>query len=947
MKRSLIFAVIGLLALALYGGAVVASPSFHVPEHPLEAPGSLILDRTTHKDSLSADSDTSLSSAAAISLTTVEIRDEVRVPDVKRLGINVGARTWWGAAQFLKNLIDNPGFEAGVYGMVAHAATSSSGQRFEQDFWDTTWNNDTYNIGQPVGFWNGAEYEIVYGPAKGRHGTVISSTHENNHYTYYLDSNGTAPEQWDVMFLRKTWNGTTSANEWSTPVTTTTRPGSPGKQSLHMISPGNGWEASFSAYQDSYWRDGDTTAGKLLLIQGNWHVEFWAKGNRPGAQLQARFFREGEADFINQTISLTTTWQHYTFDAYVPPGTDKLGPYAPGDYHPLVGFLLILPNAGDEAWVDDAALYSTDDTNPTVFTDAFVNRLKELRPGVLRDWGNQLGSTLDVQLAEPWARGTQGYRPHERIPNDYSYSLHEFLQLCKEVGAEPWYVIPVTFSPDDMSNLTEYLAAPADGTHPYADRRAALGQTAPWTEAFATIHLEFGNEAWGAASGGDPFMGESLLGGERLGTIANDRFGILKSNLHFNPNRFDLIIGGQAGWPGQNYYIQSNSSVHNTIALAPYFGVLDTHTNDNEIYYPLFARTLDDVTNGRVQQCYDEIQRGGGQGTGLAIYELSFHTTDSADGASLAVRNDFVTGQGGALALPLHMLLYMRELGVKTQTAFSALQYSFRMDNGEYVRLWGMLRDLYATGRKRPTWLGVELANRAIQGDMLRTTQSGDNPHWIQSPINGVSEPITVTYVQSFAFREGDRYSAILFNLSLDRAQRVRLSLPVTPKRQAALHQIAPASIHANNEDSEQVTIHTLAISDFANSYELDLPPYSVTALTWEAALLDLMGTPGDSKIYLNWSVNSTLLPMTSTWRISYYTQTVASTVVATDSLTHTARAYTLTDLTNYAWYTVTLNAMQGATSFLTDTVRVMPTDRLVYLPLILDQVEVFVLREH
>ena len=169
MKRSLIFAVIGLLALALYGGAVVASPSFHVPEHPLEAPGlsRFWIARPT-RTVCRRDSDTSLSSAAAISLTTVEIRDEVRVPDVKRLGINVGARTWWGAAQFLKNLIDNPGFEAGVYGMVAHAATGSSGQRFEQDFWDTTWNNDTYGIGQPVGFWNGAEYEIVYGPAKGR-----------------------------------------------------------------------------------------------------------------------------------------------------------------------------------------------------------------------------------------------------------------------------------------------------------------------------------------------------------------------------------------------------------------------------------------------------------------------------------------------------------------------------------------------------------------------------------------------------------------------------------------------------------------------------------------------------------------------------------------------------------------------------------------------------------
>lgn len=40
--------------------------------------------------------------------------------------------------------------------------------------------------------------------------------------------------------------------------------------------------------------------------------------------------------------------------------------------------------------------------------------------------------------------------------------------------------------------------------------------------------------------------------------------------------------------------------------------------------------------------------------------------------------------------------------------------------------------------------------------------------------------------------------------------------------------------------------------------------------------------------------------------------------------------------VSNYVWYTVTLSAVLGATPILTDTVRVMPTDRLVYLPLVL-----------
>jgi hypothetical protein len=38
--------------------------------------------------------------------------------------------------------------------------------------------------------------------------------------------------------------------------------------------------------------------------------------------------------------------------------------------------------------------------------------------------------------------------------------------------------------------------------------------------------------------------------------------------------------------------------------------------------------------------------------------------------------------------------------------------------------------------------------------------------------------------------------------------------------------------------------------------------------------------------------------------------------------------------LTNYAWYTITLNAMLDTTPLYTGTIKLMPTDRLVYLPL-------------
>jgi hypothetical protein len=95
---------------------------------------------------------------------------------------------------------------------------------------------------------------------------------------------------------------------------------------------------------------------------------------------------------------------------------------------------------------------------------------------------------------------------------------------------------------------------------------------------------------------------------------------------------------------------------------------------------------------------------------------------------------------------------------------------------------------------------------------------------------------------------------------------------------------------------------------------------------------LQLYGSPGNHRLNLTWNL-SDVLPPTSTWRIAYYSQTVPITI---NSIVSPARAYDLNGLTNYAWYTITLNAMLDATPLYTDTIKLMPTDRLVYLPLIL-----------
>jgi len=103
-----------------------------------------------------------------------------------------------------------------------------------------------------------------------------------------------------------------------------------------------------------------------------------------------------------------------------------------------------------------------------------------------------------------------------------------------------------------------------------------------------------------------------------------------------------------------------------------------------------------------------------------------------------------------------------------------------------------------------------------------------------------------------------------------------------------------------------------------------DLGAYEV------APELELRGSSMDQAITLAWSVTA-FLPITTTWQIDYDgppgNQTPPITGIPADT-----RAYILTVLTNYQWYTISLATDPP---LLTATVTVMPTDHLVYLPFV------------
>lgn len=767
--------------------------------------------------------------------TGVNVSNAIKLSGVRRLGLNIGGHDRWGASKILKNQLPNPGFEPGVFGTVWLANASSTTDLFVPRDWNTS------SASQPPGFWNGADFEIVYGPGSAS-GTVQAFTHSGTDYHFALGSNGAfALSDRDVMFTRRRFSGARGI-DGGVGTADTTNPYS-GVQSLRL-SPGQ----NFSYVMDTSWRDGDQSSHKLLVVEGDWRIRLKARAGTAGSQIRVRFFRDGGApynpSFLDRTFTLSGSWTTYQEDQTIAVGTDQtLAPWPANTYRPSLVFAIEVPsgNAGD-IWIDEVELYRVDDaTNPTVFSDRFVQRLIGYRPGVLRWWADQLGNTLE-NMTRSWPdRATSGYKPSDTEPDAWCYGAPDFLQLCQHVGAEPWIVMPPTASAADLIGFVEYLAGT---TGPMATRRIGQGQVAPWTSVFDKIHLEWGNELWGSGTPGDPFGGASVNGGVRLGHLADRAFAIMKTSSWYASvaSRLDLVIGGQAGYSGRQQEIEANADDHQSIALAPYFGTLTSFATDAEMYEPLFARPFFEALHpsGSMYQSRQFLQNGG-HGTAMSLYEINYHTTDIIPGLATTRRNEFVSGASGAIALPLSMLVYMTELGARNQCAFAACGYSFRFDNSggwpgqqnQFVQVWGMLRDLYHYDVRRPTWLGVELANKAIFGDAVITSQTGDNPTWTQSPRNGVGAMTTVTRVQSFAFRDGTQYGIVLMNLDLDDQQFVRLNVPGTPQAAATIHRIEPANIADRNDTSEVVTIATDNIVDFHNGYDMVLAPHSIRAVVW------------------------------------------------------------------------------------------------------------------
>jgi hypothetical protein len=767
-------------------------------------------------------SDWSNTAHAPTAVTTVSLTGESLRTGVRRLGMNLGHPTYWDSGLITRNLLfRNPGFEGLLYRSVVRC-TSLQATSWGHGYTDWT-----------AGFWNGGTFDVITGTGAGRSGTISQYTRVGTDGFFTPAAPGLLPgAAGDYVVVAKSFPGGALSGWWSNlsgagAITTETAdlpPGTAGLQAVRLSAPGANDAAKLVSYSD-----GDVLS--FLQISGTWRLRFKAKGIGPQSSVGLLVQRLGTSPrvHLSRVEPLTSGWRSYEVLFNGDEAGNAVG-IIKVEFAPVPGSTMLLDDVSLDRPQEDA-------TNPTVFREEVVTALRELRPGVLRYFGNQHGDTLDNQIAPEFGRRRPWHSLWVFDGEQIEYGLHDFLVLAETLGCEPWYSIPITFSLQEVRNLMEYLGG--DASTPYGAKRAARGHPQPWTATFPRIHLELGSESWNDYAYGGGTIGIP----EAYGARGHAVFAAARQSPFYS-GRFNLLLNGQAVWVGRSQAIHQSSQTHDSFAVAPYlqYQINDYATNE-QFYAPLFAESELQSRAGvtcspgfycNFMRLNYEMLQGSSRPAELAVYETNVHTTDGSITRDQAALDRFFPSHGIGLAVANNMLQYLRELGVRIQAFYSLHQYAFTLSATNNIKLFGSIRDCGVQNLRRPQFQALRVVNDAIKGQLNRTIHLGPDPTWNQAPSNG-TELMGAHYLHSYAFTEGSERSLVLFNLSRANSLAVAFTGPDAPRGLVRIQILSAAVPTAKNESAAEVVPATITVPFFEPTGTLPLEPCSITVLSWRA----------------------------------------------------------------------------------------------------------------
>ena len=669
----------------------------------------------------------------------LQVAPETEARDVQRIGINLGGWSSWGAEQLGSNIIQNPGLE-GIVDRALATVKTVQGKTLRLGV-NATWRDEE--------FWNGAELTFRTGKSAGNGARVLSFKKDaSSHEEWLITDYEGAAAPGDVVALTRTSDASEPTQWWvgangAKCPSGSSRPGSPGKRSFRLC-PEESQPAELNSFLDTI----TDRAGKLLPIQGKWRFSFWATADPVPARLEVSFGRQHANAFFSKNLDLRADW-HQTIIEFNAMDAGPAGPLQ-----------LRFAGSGGSICLDDVSLVRISDGDFPFRTEV-VRTLERLHPGYLRDWQGQLGDTLENRLALPFARRPMRYRSGNREDAHFGYSLPEFLALCKRVGANPWIILPTTFSDDENRKMGEYLRDAQSDFH------------------FREILVEFGNENWNPL-----FAVGGIQNPITHGEAASRAFSSVRAGAGDSvPVR--TVINAQFANPAKVEEF-ARAVPADIVAVAPYFATeLPAGARTEQIDALLFdsaetsLRKLHSAVTGRQKE--------------LAVYEVNLHTVGGS--ASAAERNQMVLGAAAGSALANRLMEDM-SWGVRSQCVYVLSGFdAYTLDGKGLVELWGVSRDLASLPRLRSTGLALGMLNQSVQAELhrIQATSGGDSgvnavafrgsSGWSAAVVSRRAEPILVSL--RFPAMTGTTLPATILTLTEDQNSNPRKEGVTSEPRQS------------------------------------------------------------------------------------------------------------------------------------------------------------------
>jgi Chitobiase/beta-hexosaminidase C-terminal domain/Legume lectin domain len=864
--------------------------------------------------------------------STVTLTDSTVLGSNARAGLNLGQPS--GAYPLFKNYLafSNPGFEPMIQQQIYQFQAPQNVSTPTSFQWNV--NNTQYESYDP-NQWAGATFTVIQGsyakgtsdPALGCTGTVASSTNvsgagpifvvnpETNQGSSGCAGNLGVPGQVIVVSTNNNmpnvfptpssvWqagsNGLLGAPSLSGGATisseTTDLCATCGTQSLLFTVPGGG-SATLSTGNLL-----NMGSEKTVILNGAYTVSFWAKSNAATPPILSVSAVPRAGSTCTQTYSgttspaITSTWTQYSFTCNFSESATNGGPY-PFFISFTVGSV---GSAATSLEFDNWSFTRNEDSNPTIYSDAFVSALQAwcqssntTGPACTLRYGPSPDSEVMSNWVQPQFQHRPSIEQFTAISKAYSTNktgIYDFLNLCAYVGVTPVLIFPITMTTTDVQDLVDFLEGSTSTA--YGEIRANLGQVTPWVGAsgspFSTIYLEFGNENW---NGG--FLGHALGYDQSSNNFYEDYalrakavFGAARARQSaqgYSQSATKWVIGAQTAGGGDGG--AASTALADVVEINGYtaYNVNNVGTSgcltsgSTNATCPLYGPTLtepysnthDPKSTSGFDQSIATVQKETGCGPSgkaqcqVMVYEENTGTFNASTAGPFtqAVSDSFIQAafQGVVAA---DQMGENDAAGVVNQNEYQALQYYFG-EGGVNLHMWGAMIDAggdcsnYNSSTfggsycPRPQMLGAQVYNWCKIGPMVQTSWASNPTYNLPANNNGVNAITGVPLLRSFAFAEGNQRCMVIVNADVYSAYTVQFAGTNAPSTGVTTYQFAPAALATANEaaalsststvDAPMCNTTTPNVS-VASGYSL--PPHSVTAFMWQTGASSGSTTP-------------------------------------------------------------------------------------------------------